>query len=148
MEGPLKELAKLEKLTANKGKTPTFTDSLDSLLRALQTAKDELIAHGADEESLLHLVHTAEATKREVDDRQKEVYSSISRFGKALDKVIPSHHRLRPTSFTLHHRNSPMHCRHTQTCSPLKHPFQRSSEQLPCTSYGLDNSIQPRLFLK
>jgi hypothetical protein len=90
MDGPLKELAKLEKLTAKsstKGKAPSITDSLDSLLEYLKEAKAVVENGTSNEETFIHLAHTVDARKKEVDDRQKEVYGSLSRFGKALDKV-------------------------------------------------------------
>jgi hypothetical protein len=90
MDGPLKELAKLEKLTAGssgKGKSPSISDSLDSLLHSLHEARDAIQAGSVSPDVLLQLSQTAEAKKKEVEDRQKEIYSSLSRFGKALDKV-------------------------------------------------------------
>jgi len=90
MESPLKELAKLEKLTAKssvKGKTHSIPDLLDSLLQSLDDAKDHIEGGTLLEETLIQLSQTIEARKKEVDERQKEVYSSLSRFGKALDKV-------------------------------------------------------------
>ncbi|KAF5381024.1 hypothetical protein D9615_003911 [Tricholomella constricta] len=98
MEGPLKELAKLEKLTATKGKAPSVNDSLDALLSSLQDLKDKLADSDADEETLRQLSRTIEAKKKDVDDRQKEVYTSVSRLGKALDKKfttpLPTYSRL------------------------------------------------------
>ena len=91
METPLKELERLEKLTSespSKGKGPTIIDSLHSLLQSLKDAKASLES-GADEDALTSLTHAVEARKKEVDERQKEVYGSLSRLGKALDKVRP-----------------------------------------------------------
>ncbi|EDR14274.1 uncharacterized protein LACBIDRAFT_305943 [Laccaria bicolor S238N-H82] len=87
MEGPLKELTKLEKLS--NGKAPSILDSLDALLRSLQDAK-EAIQAGDTYEPLQPLAQVVEMRKKEVDDRQKEVYSTLSRFGKALDKKFPT----------------------------------------------------------
>lgn len=90
MEGPLKELAKLEKLTDNvsaKGKSPSVSESLDSLLQSLLDVKDRLEAGTETEDTFGQLGLTVEARKKEVDERLKEVYSSLSRVGKALDKV-------------------------------------------------------------
>lgn len=84
MEGPLKELTKLEKLS--NGKAPSILDSLDALLCSLQAAK-EAIQAGDAYQPLQPLAQVVEMSKKEVDDRQKEVYSTLSRFGKALDKV-------------------------------------------------------------
>lgn len=87
MDVPLKELAKLEKLTAkssSKGKTASVSDTLDSLLQDLYQAKQQ---HAAGDLSLDLLAQTIETRKKEVDERQKEIYSSVMRIGKALDKV-------------------------------------------------------------
>lgn len=87
MESLLKELEKLERLTAKspvKGKIP---DSLDSLLHSLNDSKAQLEGGASLAETLTQLLQTVEAGKKEVDERQKEIYSSLSRFGKALDKV-------------------------------------------------------------
>ncbi|OBZ75309.1 Protein RMD5 A [Grifola frondosa] len=90
MDGPLKELAKLEKLTSDspsgKRNAPCITDSLDSLLQSLREVKDRLRAGTATEETLSILSKTVEARKKEIDDRQKDVYNSLARYGKALDK--------------------------------------------------------------
>jgi len=99
MEGPLKELAKLEKLTdkaSAKGKSPSISDSLDSLLQSLYDVKDRLVAGTETQNTFGQLAVTVEARKKEVEDRQKEIYSSLSRFGKALDKVcaVPCWRRL------------------------------------------------------
>jgi E3 ubiquitin-protein transferase RMND5 len=87
MEAPSKELAKLERLTAAGGKPPSIPDSLDSLLISLHEVKTRLSEVAAGEVALRNLVQSVESRKKEIDDRQKEVYSSISRLGKALDKV-------------------------------------------------------------
>ncbi|KAG6832372.1 hypothetical protein H0H92_002640 [Tricholoma furcatifolium] len=88
MDGPLKELAKLEKLTKAKGKAPSINDSLDAILSSLEEAKKAIEESDlVDEETLIQLSQTIETKKKDVDDRQKEVYSSISRLGKALDKA-------------------------------------------------------------
>lgn len=90
MEAPLKELAKLEKLTEKtsaKSKSPSISDSLDSLLQSLRDTKERLEAGTDTQDTFTQLASTVEQRKKEVDDRQKEIYSSLSRFGKALDKV-------------------------------------------------------------
>jgi hypothetical protein len=90
MDGSLKELAKLEKLTAKssgKGKSASIDDTLSSLLQSLHQAKANIEADGVSEGVVAQLVQVVDAKKKEVEDRQKEVYSSLSRLGKALDKV-------------------------------------------------------------
>lgn len=87
MDGLLKELTKLEKLTAVKGKGISIAQSLDSLLKSLKEARANFLEGKSSEEDLRRLAQLVEAKKKEVDDRQKEVYSVLSRLGKALDKV-------------------------------------------------------------
>ncbi|KAH9842822.1 CTLH/CRA C-terminal to lish motif domain-containing protein [Rhodofomes roseus] len=89
MEGPLKELGRLEKLVSDsswKGKTPSINDSLDSLLHSLREVKDRLQVGTATDETLTILSKTVETRKKEIDDRQKEVYNALAKMGKALDK--------------------------------------------------------------
>jgi hypothetical protein len=92
MDGPLKELSKLEKLTSGplKGKV-SISDSLDSLLQSLREAKDAIQPGTVSPDLLLQLSQTVDVKKKEVDERQKEVYNSVSRLGKALDKVRTQH---------------------------------------------------------
>jgi DNA repair exonuclease SbcCD ATPase subunit len=94
MEGPLKELARLEKLTDKtsvNGKSPSISNSLDSLLQSLRDVKDRLEVGTQTQDTFGQLAVTVEARKKEVEDKQKEIYSSLSRFGKALDKVGAIH---------------------------------------------------------
>ena len=85
MDASLKELTRLETLTAANGET--IIDSLDSLLGSLREAKEEFLAGNCTEEQLNQLTQTIESKKKELEDRQKEVYSVLSRFGRTLDKV-------------------------------------------------------------
>lgn len=85
---PFKELSKLEKLTAQstgRNKTASISDSLDVLLASLQSAKSN--AKDMTVESWNTVVQTIEVQKREIDDRQKEIYSTTAKLGKAIDKV-------------------------------------------------------------
>jgi hypothetical protein len=88
---PLKELSKLEKLTAGtsgKGKSPSICDSLDSLLDSLRETKAAIQpGTSVPPELLIQLAQTVELKKKEIDERQKDIYNCLSRFGKALDKV-------------------------------------------------------------
>ncbi|CAL1704875.1 unnamed protein product [Somion occarium] len=90
MDVPLKELAKLEKLATSsasaKGKSVSVDDSLESLLYSLREAKERIQAGTASPDTLLNIAKTVESTRKDVDDRQKEVYNSLARFGKGLDK--------------------------------------------------------------
>jgi E3 ubiquitin-protein transferase RMND5 len=92
METALKELEKLQKLTSDdpstsKSKTPPIQESLDSLLLTLHAQKKRLEAGLANEAELTSLARTVEARKKEIDERQREIYNSLARYGKALDKV-------------------------------------------------------------
>ncbi|KAJ7097975.1 CTLH/CRA C-terminal to lish motif domain-containing protein [Mycena belliarum] len=103
MDGPLKELAKLENLTAGesgKGKSPSIADSLDSLLNSLHEARNAIHAGPVSSDLFSQLSQTVEIKKKEVDERQKEIYSSVSRFGKALDKRFPASLPSYPLLFT------------------------------------------------
>ncbi|KAJ8587972.1 hypothetical protein M405DRAFT_820476 [Rhizopogon salebrosus TDB-379] len=87
MDGPLKELHKLEKLTENaQGKAPSIENSLDSLLQSLRDVKDRINAGSVTEDTYVLLAQNVEAKKKELDEKQKEIYNGIARFGKALDK--------------------------------------------------------------
>ncbi|KAI0361981.1 hypothetical protein OH77DRAFT_1388452 [Trametes cingulata] len=90
MDAPLKELAKLEKLASGtstgKGKAPSIDQSLDSLLESLRSTKERFLAGTGSQATLEALAKTVEEKKKEIDDRQKEVYNALAKFGKALDK--------------------------------------------------------------
>jgi hypothetical protein len=92
MEAPLKELDKLDKLVSDepsmgKSKVPAIQDSLNSLLQTLHVQKKRLEAGLATEAELTMLARTVEARKKEIDERQKEIYNCLARYGKTLDKV-------------------------------------------------------------
>lgn len=91
MEGPLKELSKLESLTTGKAKGPSTQASLDALLNTLRETKDAIAASGTvDPARIQAMAQVVEGKKKDVEDRQKEVYGSMARFGKAWDKVRTS----------------------------------------------------------
>ena len=102
MDGPLKELAKLEKLAAGgsigKGKAPAIDQSLDALLDSLRAAKQRYLAGTGSQETLLNLSKEIEGKKKEVDERQKEVYNALAKVGKALDKVAYNVSVMRPNT--------------------------------------------------
>lgn len=110
MDGALKELTKLQKLSSFKpsvspsrssisyltassfnssGKKPTtgIVDSLDGLLAALRDIKERIEAGTASEEGVANVAKIVEERKREIDDRQKEIYATLGKVGKTLDKV-------------------------------------------------------------
>lgn len=94
MDASLKELAKLEQLAASnagasssKGKSVSINDSLESLLYALKEAKESVLAGNANPDLLANISKKVESTRKDIDASQKEVYNSLARFGKTLDKV-------------------------------------------------------------
>lgn len=91
MDAQLKELGKLDKLvsgsSSSKGKTPSIEHSLDALFHSLQEAKNRLQTGNASLETFSDLVTRVDSAKKDIDDRQKEIHSSLARFGKGLDKV-------------------------------------------------------------
>mgnify|MGYP001359649610 CR=1 FL=1 len=123
MEGPLKELNKLESLTSSNAKGPSTQDTLDALLASLREAKDAIAAGGVDPARLQSLAKTVEGQKKDVEDKQKEVYSSMSKFGKAWDKVCILQPRISPNALLTMTRNSRLPCLPTQIFS-LRHRLQ------------------------
>ena len=90
MDAALKELARLEKLTADgNAKSPPIDQTLDALLATLRAERERVQSGGAPPETFEGLAAKVESLKKDLDDRQKEIYNSISRYGKALDKVCP-----------------------------------------------------------
>jgi hypothetical protein len=88
MDAALKELARLEKLTADgKAKSPSIDQTLDALLATLQAEREKIHSGGVSSETFEGLATKVETLKKDLDERQKEVYNSISRYGKVLDKV-------------------------------------------------------------
>lgn len=98
MDGPLKELSRLEKLaaggSAGKGKTPSLEQSLDALLDSLRAARERFQAGTGSQATLIGLAKTVEDKKKEIDERQKEVYNATAKLGKALDKVCRRDYRV------------------------------------------------------
>ncbi|PBK78094.1 hypothetical protein ARMSODRAFT_991560 [Armillaria solidipes] len=101
MEAALKELTKLEKLTGDssaKAKSASISDSLDSLLDSLHDARQLCVEDVLPQDACMNLSRTVEARKKDTDERQKEIYSSMSRLGKALEKkftgTLPSYPNL------------------------------------------------------
>ncbi len=88
MDAALKELTKLEKYTDSNSRDPSIHHALNSLLQALQDGKAALLAGQSSEDCLEQLATAVEVKKKEIDERQKEIYNVLSRLGKALDKVF------------------------------------------------------------
>lgn len=118
MDPALKELTKLEKATDPNGKGPSINQSLDSLLENLYNAKSSFLAGRFGEDSLKQLAFLVEAKKKEIDERQKEIYNILSRLGKALDKV-PKSQLTTYYWLTLFHRSFRLPYRRFQTSSRL-----------------------------
>ena len=89
MDVPMKELEKLRASTesSTKGKTPSADTSLDSLLQSLYEVKSRIEAGTVTQDTFALLSQTVDTKKKEIDEKQKEVYNAIARLGKALDKV-------------------------------------------------------------
>lgn len=121
MEGPLKELGKLESLTSepSKSKSPSIQTSLDSLLASLKETKNAIAAGGVDPGRLQALAQTVETRKKDIEDKQKEVYSSMARFGKAWDKVRGCYTLELSVGVKVRYlfRNSLRHYRRIRSCS-------------------------------
>lgn len=62
-------------------------ESLDSLLQTLRNTKAQCEAGEVPVSQIMQLPSAVEKCKKDVDDRHKEIYSSLARFGKTLDKV-------------------------------------------------------------
>ncbi|KAI6106414.1 CTLH/CRA C-terminal to lish motif domain-containing protein, partial [Pisolithus croceorrhizus] len=90
MDVPLKELAKLRAVTegTSKGRNPSIEGSLDSLLQTLHQVKNKIETESRNKDTLVLLAQTIEAKKKEIDEKQKEIYNAIVRLGKALDKTF------------------------------------------------------------
>lgn len=92
MDAALKELAKLGKLTTDgKAKSPPIDQTLDALLTTLRDQREKLQSGCTSSETFEGLTAKVENLKKDLDERQKEIYNSISRYGKALDKARPLH---------------------------------------------------------
>lgn len=92
----LKEFTRLQKATRSlpssgkavaNAKESSLVSSLDSLLTSLRECKHGIEAGATSGEAVAVLAQTVEESKKEVDERQKEVYNALARFGKSLDKV-------------------------------------------------------------
>jgi len=88
MDGPIKELEKLRASTesSTKGKIPSVESSLDSLLSSLQEVRSRIEAGTVTQDTFALLSQTVDSKKKEIDEKQKEIYNAIARLGKALDK--------------------------------------------------------------
>lgn len=85
-----------------KGKqTIGIHDSLEGLLAALRDVKERLEAGTASEDDVLNVSKIVEERKKEVDDRQKEVYATLGKIGKALDKASYSLHHARLSALNI-----------------------------------------------
>ncbi|KIY69989.1 hypothetical protein CYLTODRAFT_442301 [Cylindrobasidium torrendii FP15055 ss-10] len=83
MEPLLKELGTLEQAAEcrGKGKAPSISDSINGLVSFLESVKASGVPVNRSA-----VLRQLEMKKKDIDDRQKEVYASMSRLGKAIDK--------------------------------------------------------------
>jgi hypothetical protein len=92
----LKELDKLEFLFHNastpapssiKVKSPSIPSSLDALLSSLNDAKRQLDSRVSPNTVGAQISNAIDGRKKDIDERLKEVYNSLGRIGKTLEKV-------------------------------------------------------------
>ncbi|THH07438.1 hypothetical protein EW145_g3381 [Phellinidium pouzarii] len=122
MDGPLKELDKLQTLSSFEDKassssyasavisavplsgkrkqTTNIADALDGLLAALRDAKERVEAGTASEDDVANVANIVEERKKEVDERQREIHATLGRIGKALDKKFTNPVSEMPPLFT------------------------------------------------
>ncbi|VDC06592.1 unnamed protein product [Peniophora sp. CBMAI 1063] len=86
--GALKELDKLCSLTAPDGKATSKSKPIDTTLDGLIATLSDYRARTAAGETvdLRQLPGVVERAKKDVDARQQEVYTALTRYGKAIDK--------------------------------------------------------------
>lgn len=93
----LKELTNLDSLTSGSSvtnsKSKSLAASVDELLGSLTAFRNTISQEPSIASDFTALSRTVDARKKDIDDRQKEIYSSIVRLGKGLDKVL---HRRSP----------------------------------------------------
>jgi hypothetical protein len=86
------------KKSKSKAPAPAIGQSLDALLSHLHELKQKVAAgavsgdasgnnSGVTDEDFSLLAKVVEEKRKDVEERQKEVYSSLGRMGKLLDKV-------------------------------------------------------------
>ena len=92
----LKELDKFQFLFHNaqtpapgsvKVKSPPIPSSLDALLAILKDAKQQLDSGVSPNTLGAQISNAIDGRKKDIDERLKEVYNSLGRIGKTLDKV-------------------------------------------------------------
>jgi len=144
MDAAIKELAKLGKLTADgKAKSPPIDQTLDALLATLRAEREGVESGGSSAEALEGLATKVENLKKDLDDRQKEIYNSISRYGKALDKVRPLDVlRVTGTADPTLHRNSRIPYRLSARCLPPPRHLKLWTGRSPST-FSEPASSQP-----
>lgn len=94
MDSAIKELSKLQKtnipiVSADKEQftsNPTAR-SVDDLLNQLYELKERLVKGVASLEDVTAIPNILAQKKKEIEEKQKEQYVNIARFGKVLDKV-------------------------------------------------------------
>ncbi|KAJ7709957.1 CTLH/CRA C-terminal to lish motif domain-containing protein [Mycena rosella] len=138
MDGPLKDLAKLERLTgaSGKGKSPSVADSLDSLLHSLREARNAIEPGPVPPDLLSELSQTVELRKKEVDERQKDIYNSVFRVGRALDKKFTAtlpylHVFTSPTSMAALERTVALHFLRTGQFDTAEIFLQEANLEVP-----------------
>jgi len=105
----LKELDKFQFLFHNaqtpapgsvKVKSPPIPSSLDALLAILKDAKQQLDSGVSPNALGTQISNAIDGRKKDIDERLKEVYNSLGRIGKTLDKKYPDPLPKHPPLFT------------------------------------------------
>lgn len=133
MDAALKELTKLEKFTDPNSKDPSIHHALNNLLQVLADGKAALLNGKCSDDCFKQLATAVDMKKKEIDERQKEIYNILSRLGKALDKVFhrTQNHCIDPI---VHHaRNFRRHYLLMSHSSRLIHQSLHSNALLYCT---------------
>ncbi|CAE6461702.1 unnamed protein product [Rhizoctonia solani] len=77
------------KKAKSKAPAPPISQSLDALLSNLHELREKIVDGGtsaANEDEFKALAKTVDDKKKDIEERQKEVYASLARMGKLLDK--------------------------------------------------------------
>ena len=90
MDAALKELTKLEKLTADgKTKFPPIDHTLDALLATLRAERGRMQSGNASPDAFEGLTMKIESLKKDLDDWQKEIVTPSLAMAKRWTRSVP-----------------------------------------------------------
>jgi hypothetical protein len=72
---------------STKSKSKSIADSLDTLLGSLNEIKGHITSQGNLSDAFRAAGTAVDTSKKEIEERQKEVYNSLNRMGRAIEKV-------------------------------------------------------------